>query len=373
MTTNDPYDDIDDRAETLLDDVEYDTELAKRMSRDARRVSNGELAEGEFHERYREAVEEEFDLDVPEYKDIDVKEQALGGQSRSRRSVLAALGMAAGVATAGSAGFRDASTRFGVGSGDGTVEAQTGTDEDRRVGMVLDTEACIKCLQCVDACKEENAVHEGDFWMNVFRYQREDREYTADDEEDQVESLQRPCMNCEDAPCVSVCPNNSRFVSDDGRVLCDYDTCLGCEYCEIACPYHVNSFVHSDQPDGVEFVGEPRDEEDRWIAGPPPEGSCSKCTFCAHREQGEGHQESTACEDACPVDAIHFGDLNDEESDPNQYLEEFDEEDTFKLRTDASNPKVTYIGDSPEDVETAQVPGPTTYDDIGWEESSAEH
>ena len=372
MIPDDSHDDIEDRAANLLDDVEYDTELAKQMSRDARRVSNGELAEGEFHERYREEVEDEFDLDVPEYSEINVKEQALGGKSKSRRSVLAALGMAAGVATAGGAGFRDASTRFGVGSGDDTVVAEeTSDDEGRKVGMVLDTEACIKCLQCVEACKEENATHEGDFWMDVFRYQREDREYTSDDEADQVEAMQRPCMHCEDAPCVSVCPNNSRFFSEDGRVLCDYDICLGCKYCEVACPYHVNEFVFSEQPDGVEFVGEPRDDEDRWVSGPPPEGSCSKCTFCSHREQGEGHQESTACEDACPVDAIHFGDLNDEDSDPNQYLDQFDEEETFKLRTDASNPKVTYIGDNPEDVETAQVPGPVTYDDMGLSEPTA--
>jgi len=380
MSTKHEYDDIDRKAEERLTDKDFDKELAKRMARDARKVSNGELAEAEFHERYREEVEEEFDLNVPEYKQIDMKAQALGAQSQSRRSVLMALGAAGGVAAAGGAGFKDATTRFGVGDGDGTVAAQeTGGDDDRRVGMVIDTETCIKCLQCMEACKEENAVHEGDFWMEVFRYQREDKEYAADDEVDEVESLQRPCMHCEDAPCVSVCPNNSRFLADDGRVLCDYNTCLGCEYCEVACPYHVNSFVHSDQPDGVEFVGETHDEEGRWMAGPPPEGSCSKCTYCSHRmvdptdPDENGNQTTTACEDVCPVDAIHFGDRNDEEGDPQSYLRQRTEEDgagTFELRTDASNPMVTYIGESPEGVETVDVPGPTTREDVGLEETS---
>ena len=362
-------DDIDSRAEDRLADIAVDTGLAKRMARDARKVSAGAMTQAAFHKRYREAVAAEFDLTVPPYEAIDVGSQALGGVSRSRRSVLAALGTA-GAAAAADASFTDAMTRFGVGDG---PTADDGRDDNRRVGMVIDTEACIKCLQCVKACKQENALQKGDFWMEVLRYQRADREYTADDEAEEVEALPRPCMHCEDPPCVTVCPNNSRFVADDGRVMCDYDSCLGCRYCEVACPYHVNSLVTTDQPAGVEFVGTPEDEAGRWTAGPPPQGACSKCNFCAHRMNApddDGTQTTTACEAACPVDAIHFGDRTDPDSDPESYLQARTDEgaSTFELRSDAATPAVTYIGESPEDVETVRVPGPTTHEDIGLEE-----
>ena len=370
---HDRTDDIDRRAEQRLADVDVDVALAKQMAQDARRVSAGALSREAFHERYREAVADEFDLEVPAYEDIDIKSQALGGFSQSRRSVLAALGAAGSATVATGASFEDAMARFGV--GEETPPTAGADDDDRRVGMVIDTEACIKCLQCVKACKQENALQKGDFWMEVLRYQRADKEYAANDTAEDVESLPRPCMHCEDPPCVTVCPNNSRFVAEDGRVLCDYDACLGCRYCEVACPYHVNSLVTTDQPEGVEFVGQTEDEDGRWTAGPPPQGACSKCNFCAHRQvdpaASDGTQETTACAEACPVGAIQFGDRNDPDSDPESYLQERTDEDgveTFELRTDVTTPAVTYIGDSPEGVETVHVPGPTTHEDIGLEE-----
>lgn len=389
MDPTEPHSDIESRAEALLEDVPYDTELAKQMATDARRVSNGELSEKEYHERYREKVQEEFDVDVPAFENLpddrrtavendEPRQVSLGGQAQSRRSVLLAAGaMAAGAATAGAAGYADA------------VSAETGEEEphpqvpglgERSVGMVVDTEACIKCLQCVQACRDENKTYVGDFWTLVVRYQRADREYES---EEDCETLPRRCQHCDDAPCVRVCPNESRIQHYDGRVLCNYDTCLGCKYCEVACPYHVNSFQYSN-PTGY-FQYQRRDERDRWVAGPPPDGSCSKCTYCAHRRFDGDLAGTTACEDVCPVDALQFGDLNDPDSDPNQYLvdhpdidfedgdvlKEVDVEEIdglFQLHTDASNPNEYYIGDDPSDVEITRVPGPTTHADLGLEE-----
>ena len=382
----DPDQDIDERAEVLLEDVPYDTELATQMAADARKVSNGELAEAEYHERYREQVSEEFDIEVPEYKDLpdnreiavetDASRQvSLGGQAHSRRSVLLAAGaLAAGATAAGASGYKDAV------SADETPVAEQVSQVDRSVGMVVDTEECIKCLQCVQACREENKTYTGDFWTVVIRYQREDREYDGPED---CETLPRRCQHCDDAPCVRVCPNESRIQHYDGRVLCNYDTCLGCKYCEVACPYHVNSFQYSD-PTGY-FQYQRRDERDRWVAGPPPDGSCSKCTYCSHRRFDREQMGSTACEDACPVDALQFGNLNDPDSDPNQYLaehpdidfedgdviKEMDVEDidgVFQLHTDKSDPNEYYIGDDPSDVAVERVPGPTTHEDIGLEE-----
>lgn len=387
--------DIEERAEALLEDVTYDEELAAQMAKDARKVSNGELSERAYHERYREKVSEEFDIDVPSFEELpDNRQQAveneatrqtsLGGQAQSRRSVLLAAGaMAAGAATAGIGGYTDAVSAQTEPPGE---SAQDFPEQialvDRSVGMVVDTEECIKCLQCVQACRDENKTYVGDFWTLVIRYQREDREYDGPED---CETLPRRCQHCDDAPCVRVCPNESRIQHYDGRVLCNYDTCLGCKYCEVACPYHVNSFQYS-QPTGY-FQHDRRDERDRWVAGPPPDGSCSKCTYCAHRRFDGDLDGSTACEEICPVDALQFGDLSDPDSDPNQYLadhpdidfadgdvikeKDADEIDgIFQLHTDASNPNEYYIGDDPSDVEIERVPGPTTHADIGLEEPS---
>ena len=386
MDPNEPPNDIERRAEELLEDVSYDTELAKRMAEDARKVSNGDLSEEEYHERYRESVSEEFDIDVPAFEDLPDSRQAaveneeqrqvsLGGQAQSRRSVLLAAGaVAAGAATAGAGGYVEA-----VGA-DTEPAGQANSLVGQSVGMVVDTEECIQCLQCVQACRNENKTHVGDFWTIVLRYQREDREYDGPED---AEALPRRCQHCDDAPCVRVCPNESRIQHYDGRVLCNYDTCLGCKYCEVACPYHVNTFAYSD-PTGF-FQYQRRDEKERWVAGPPPDGSCSKCTFCAHRRFDPDLEGTTACEDVCPVDALHFGDLEDPESDPNQYLAEHpdvefedgevvkqidveERDGLFQLHTDASNPNEYYIGDDPSDVDITRVPGPTTHADVGLEE-----
>jgi molybdopterin-containing oxidoreductase family iron-sulfur binding subunit len=364
-------DDIQAQADELLSDVPYDADLATRMAQDARRVADGDLSRDAYEQRYADAVEAEFGVDLTD-GGAD-SENAPGtppiSGRPSRRSMLKATGaLAAGAALAGLGGHAGSNAL----SGTDTAAAQGSSDEGVQRGMVLDTETCIKCLSCVEACKTENHTPEGHFWMEVDRYQRADREY---EDLTDCESLQQPCQHCEDAPCIEVCPNNSRFKTENGRTLCDYDTCLGCKYCEIACPYHVNAFVHSDPPEYVdgEFDGQKRDDQGRWTAGTPPEGSCSKCTFCVHREWDEDQRGTTACEDVCPVDAIHFGDLNDPESDPNQYLEDYDEDETFQIRDDVSNPNVIYVGDDPSTVAVKPVPGPTTHEDLGLEERDPTH
>ncbi|MEF8825213.1 MAG: 4Fe-4S ferredoxin N-terminal domain-containing protein [Halapricum sp.] len=414
------YDDIEDRAEDRLSHVEFDTELGKQMARDARRVSDGDLSRAAFEEKYLDDVREEFgvDLTTDQKSDAEATPGVPPTESKaSRRDMLKATGaIASGAAVAG-AGSSFAG-EFVSGSSSGTAAAQE-DDDDVQMGMVIDTETCIKCLRCVQGCKEENNTPEGHFWMDVFRFQRDDKEYPgAPNQENGSEPVQRPCMHCDDAPCIEVCPNNSRFETENGRVVCDYDTCLGCAYCEVACPYHVNAFVHEDSPDYLgdpesnedydpilddvtaEFEDQKRNDDGQWIAGTPPDGSCSKCTFCSHRElDDELDGTTTACEDVCPVDAIQFGDMNDPESDPNQYLDKLENPDefassarerlrtqedesleaedlegdyytpeTFQLREDASNPNIVYVGDDPSDDEVTAVPGPTTKEDRGLEE-----
>ena len=355
MTDETTNDDIQHVADEILADSDYDTELGKRMAADARRVADGSMSRSAFEEAYAEDVAAEFDLDITDPEAGDQMPGVISTpESVSRRTVLKATGAATGAAALGAAGTTE------------TAKAQSEGGNAVKLGMVIDTESCIKCLACVEACKAENHTPEGTFWMQVYRYQREDREY---EDPTDCESLPRPCQHCDDAPCVEVCPNNSRFKTENGRVVCNYETCLGCKYCEVACPNHVNSFASTEPPEDLgRYDGQRRDEKGRWVAGTPPIGASNKCSFCVQREWDPEKRGTTACEEACPADAIHFGDLNDPESDPNTYLQDYDDSDTFKVRNEVTDSNVIYIGEEPEDVELESVPGPWTHEKLGLEE-----
>jgi molybdopterin-containing oxidoreductase family iron-sulfur binding subunit len=135
--------------------------------------------------------------------------------------------------------------------------------------------------------------------------------------------LPRPCMHCEGhaghSPCVSVCPATATdYSTDTGIVSQIYTRCFGCRYCMAACPYHARYFNWYDPiwPDGMEKYLSPN-------VSPRMRGVVEKCSFCFHRYQlaldrvyVEGEREieegdyQTACTQACPSDAITFGDLN---------------------------------------------------------------
>jgi menaquinone reductase, iron-sulfur cluster-binding subunit len=120
-----------------------------------------------------------------------------------------------------------------------------------------------------------------------------------------------------------VCPVNATYQNDEGLVAMVYDRCIGCRYCELACPYSVR-FFNWTEPEWS--------EEHKNLLNPDvstrPEGVVEKCTFCSHRlrktkEEArlEGRElvdgelrKLTACAQACPAEAIVFGDLADEKS-----------------------------------------------------------
>ncbi len=150
--------------------------------------------------------------------------------------------------------------------------------------------------------------------------------------------LVRPCQHCTDAPCEKVCPTTARHTREkDGLVLTDYDVCIGCRYCQVACPYGVNYFQWDEPQEATEeeiadqMGVEPGEEGDhmmdergRWVDSRAPRGVMSKCTMCPTRQDGlmgDDRIGTTACEEACPPDAIQFGDVNDERSDAHQHGE----------------------------------------------------
>jgi len=222
------------------------------------------------------------------------------------------------------------------------------------------------------ACKVENNTVEGNFWMYVFRFEQG----TYPDTE--MSFLPRPCQHCDNAPCVKVCPVGARFHRDDGIVLTDADRCIGCRYCELACPYGVNYFnwqkPEKAQYTIVDWQDESLDditgglvppyknpdldklwgEEQRRTAGGGHEkGVMEKCTFCVHRvEKGL----DPACVETCPTDALVFGDVDDPNSPVSQYLRE---NQTWQLLDEAgTRPSVFYIGGRPPSREVTEIERP---------------
>lgn len=232
-------------------------------------------------------------------------------------------------------------------------------------GMVIDLDRCTGCRGCMAACKIENNTTQGVFWMYTFRFEEGEFPNTR------IWFMPRPCMHCENAPCVKVCPVGARYKREDGLTATDWDRCIGCRYCEVACPYGVNYFnwkapednlyldwddpallsitgggLPYDNPDLEEEYG---DEGRRIAGGGHHNGVVEKCTFCVHRVEN-GLQP--ACVNVCPTNVIHFGDFDDPTSEVSQLLRD---KASFRLLEDAgTNPSVHYVGGQPPTSETRQ-------------------
>ena len=166
-----------------------------------------------------------------------------------------------------------------------------------RWGMLIDTAQCKKgCSDCVTACNKENGLSGGTLptdsqWIRKIEIR--------DASSGREVSLPMMCQHCEHPPCVDVCPTAASFKRADGIVLVDKHRCIGCRYCMMACPYKARSFVH-----------EPLHDQNPDV--PRGKGTVEACTLCVHRVD-QGMQP--ACAEACPNQAILFGDLNDPASE----------------------------------------------------------
>ena len=189
-----------------------------------------------------------------------------------------------------------------------------------RWAMVADLERCVGCQTCTAACRHANATSPAVQWRKVL-----DIEAGAYPNVSRI-FVPVGCQHCADPPCMHVCPTTATRQRADGIVTIDYDLCIGCAYCEVACPYQARFLVHKPH---FAFDAAMQNEVER--ADPARFGVAQKCTFCSDRVDfglendltpGIDPRATPACVNACIADALHFGDVDDPNSNVSRLLRE---------------------------------------------------
>jgi phenylacetyl-CoA:acceptor oxidoreductase subunit 1 len=210
-----------------------------------------------------------------------------------------------------------------------------------RWAMVADLRRCVGCQTCTAACKSANATSPGVQWRRVL-----------DIESGQFPDVSRTflpvaCMHCANPPCMHVCPTTATKQREDGLVTIDYDICIGCSNCIMACPYDARSIEHTPRY----AYGEPMQSETARF-DPERLSVATKCTFCKDRidlaavtgqTPGVDPEVTPACVNSCISGAMHFGDVNDPHSNISTLLADTQH---FRMHEElGTDPSVYYIWD----------------------------
>jgi molybdopterin-containing oxidoreductase family iron-sulfur binding subunit len=262
-------------------------------------------------------------------------------------------------------------------------------------GMSIDLNVCTGCQACVVACQAENnipvvgklQVAHGRImhWLRIDRYYASREPFNEDGgvwpEHPEMVFQPMPCQHCENAPCETVCPVNATVHSEDGLNVMAYNRCIGTRFCSNNCPYKVrrfNFFDYNQRPVGKRNVAGAFNIYEEYFAplttkGAPDtmkmqknpnvtvrmRGVMEKCTFCvqrieeakiaAHARAGASGKDlliprdsfTTACAQACPTEAIVFGDIKDPESRVSKAKQQ---DRNYQILTELNTvPRVSYL------------------------------
>jgi Fe-S-cluster-containing dehydrogenase component len=234
--------------------------------------------------------------------------------------------------------------------------------------MVIDLDKCVACQGCSIACRFENnipvvspeeaAMGRDIRWNDVFPNPINHTEETGEFPDVQTRYLTRPCMHCENPPCVKVCPVQATLVDEEGLVRQNYDRCIGCRFCTVACPYGVryfNWFEPEWTPEMVHHLSPDKVVGSDSLEGPAVriKGIVEKCTFCIQRLYRARNRAAAeerdfrpdeyvpACVQTCTGKARFFGDLDDPDSTVSVLATS---QRAFRLLEDVgTKPKVIYL------------------------------
>ncbi|HEY0432491.1 MAG TPA: 4Fe-4S dicluster domain-containing protein, partial [Chitinophagaceae bacterium] len=250
-------------------------------------------------------------------------------------------------------------------------------------GMSIDMNSCIGCQACVVACHVENNVpvvgkrevirYHDMHWLRIDRY------FVSDDKnpDDVAAVVFQPmlCQHCDNAPCENVCPVSATNHNSEGINQMIYNRCIGTRYCANNCPYKVRRFNWADYTGADSFPN----NQDQWIVGKldpvvteqmmddltrmvlnpdvtvRSRGVMEKCTFCVQRLQDakltakkedrvlKDGEAKTACMQACPTDAIVFGNVHDKESRITKTREENELRTFYVIEQVHTLPNINYL------------------------------
>ncbi|MFQ5534331.1 MAG: 4Fe-4S dicluster domain-containing protein [Sphingomonadales bacterium] len=224
------------------------------------------------------------------------------------------------------------------------VQVKTVTESSaERYGMVIDLNRCVGCQTCTIACKHANDTPPGVQWRRVLDVE------TGTFPDVERLFLVTGCQHCAEPPCVPVCPSGATRQRADGLVTMDYDLCIGCASCAVACPYQARTIVH----DKAWFYGQETAQETA-VAHDDRLGVAQKCTFCVGRVDearekgltpGVDLDVTPACSASCIAQAISFGDFNDPDSNVSRQVAD---NPSFQMHAElGTDPQIKYLYEAP--------------------------
>jgi len=213
-------------------------------------------------------------------------------------------------------------------------------------GMVVDLSKCVRCYGCVIACRIEHFLPMGGDWSRLMAVEPDGGGTTS-----VVSTFPVRCNQCQEAPCVKVCPTGASYQREDGIVAVDQDRCVGCRYCVVVCPYQNRVFLTKKKQNGF-FSGKDLTgfEKVGRRLYPHQYGTTEKCNFCMERidagrrkglTPGIDREATPSCVNTCQARALTFGDLDDFDSEVSRVLRE---REGFQLHPEyGSNPSIYYV------------------------------